>query len=188
MFFKDKSVRSWIASLCFLMLVVGLICFLTFVQIPNENKDIITGIVGMIVGSISSSIAIFTGRDPDDLKTLKEEIVNLNEDRSSLISRLRDAQIDKDILRKQLEHLQSEIITRLSIFVGQEKLRVVGKVPQEIESWIPNEQPPPVSYTPQPVRPEQSGPPTPLPTSSSPTPPTNPPRRLSPFDDFIDEG
>lgn len=188
MFFKDKSVRSWIASLCFLMLVVGLICFLTFVQIPNENKDIITGIVGMIVGSISSSIAIFTGRDPDDLKTLKEEIVNLNEDRSSLISRLRDAQIDKDILRKQLEHLQSEIITRLSIFVGQEKLRVVGKVPQEIESWIPNEQPPPVSYTPQPVRPEQSGPPTPLPARRDQTPPTDPPRRLSPFDDFIDEG
>lgn len=182
MFFRDKNVRSWVASLCFLMLVVGLICFLTFIQIPTENKDIITGIVGMIVGSISSSIAIFTGRDPDDLKTLKEEIVKLNEDRSSLISRLRDAQIDKDILRKQLEHLQSEIITRLSIFVGQEKLRTVGRVPTEVESWIPQEQEAPVS-TPPPKGAQVRRNPAPV----DPTPATEPPKKLSPFDDFLGE-
>lgn len=137
--FKDKNIRSWIASLCFLVLVVGLIFFLTYVQIPKDNKDIITGIVGMIVGSISSSIAIFTGRDPEDLKHLKEKIAELEDDRNSLIARLRDAQIDKDILRKGLEHLQEQIIHRLSIFVGEEKLRSVGNVPPKVEEWIPKE-------------------------------------------------
>jgi hypothetical protein len=33
----DKAVRSWLASLIFLSLVVGLIAFLTFLTIP-ENR------------------------------------------------------------------------------------------------------------------------------------------------------
>lgn len=147
--FQDKNIRSWMASLCFLVLVVGLIFFLTYVKIPQENKDIITGIVGMIVGSISSSIAIFTGRDPEDLKHLKDQIAELEDDKNSLIARLRDAQIDKDILRKGLEGLQDQIITRLSIFVGEERLRAVGHVPDKVEEWLPKET---QQHTPRPGR------------------------------------
>lgn len=147
--FQDKNIRSWMASLCFLVLVVGLIFFLTYVKIPQENKDIITGIVGMIVGSISSSIAIFTGRDPEDVKHLRDQIAELEDDKNSLIARLRDAQIDKDILRKGLEGLQDQIITRLSIFVGEERLRAVGHVPDKVEEWLPKET---QQYTPRPGR------------------------------------
>jgi hypothetical protein len=111
-------------------------------HIPDKNKDVIVGIVGMIIGSISSMISIFSGRDPDDIKELKEEIIKLNDDRSTLISRLRDAQLDKEHLRKQLQALQTEVISRLSIFVGIENLMKIGRIDEkskkEIEKWIPN--------------------------------------------------
>lgn len=141
--FSDKGKRSWVASLIFLVMVIGLIFFFTYMHIPDKNKDVIVGIVGMIIGSISSMISIFSGRDPDDIKELKEEIIKLNDDRSTLISRLRDAQLDKENLRKQLQALQTEVINRLSIFVGIENLMEIGKIDKrsrkEIEKWIPKE-------------------------------------------------
>ena len=141
--FSDKGKRSWIASLIFLIMVIGLIFFFTYMHIPDKNKDVIVGIVGMIIGSISSMISIFSGRDPDDIKELKEEIIKLNDDRSTLISRLRDAQLDKEHLRNQLQTLQHEVISRLSIFVGIENLIKIGRIDKrsrkEIEKWIPKE-------------------------------------------------
>ncbi len=141
--FSDKGKRSWVASLIFLVMVIGLIFFFTYMHIPDKNKDVIVGIVGMIIGSISSMISIFSGRDPDDIKELKEEIIKLNDDRSTLISRLRDAQMDKETLRKQLQGLQTEVINRLSIFVGIENLMKIGRIDKEsrkqIDKWIPKE-------------------------------------------------
>lgn len=141
--FSDKGKRSWVASLIFLVMVIGLIFFFTYMHIPDKNKDVIVGIVGMIIGSISSMISIFSGRDPDDIKELKEEIIKLNDDRSTLISRLRDAQMDKENLRKQLQGLQTEVINRLSIFVGIENLMKIGRIDREsrkqIDKWLPKE-------------------------------------------------
>lgn len=151
---SDKAVRSWLASLIFLSLVVGLIFFLTFMQIPDKNKDIVTSIIGMLIGSISMAISIFVGRDPDDVAALKGEIEKLHDDRNTLIARLRDAQVDKDILRRQLEGLQALVIERLSLFAGDQKLgqlaelRDSKELPDEIERWIPAEEAP--MHTPPP--------------------------------------
>lgn len=139
---SDKAIRSWLASLIFLSLVVGLIFFLTFLEIPEKNKDIVTSIIGMLIGSISMAISIFVGRDPDDVMALKNEIESLNQDRNTLIERLRDAQIDKDVLRRQLEELQNKLIDKLSIFVGESRLKHIGtntSALEEVEKWIPKE-------------------------------------------------
>ena len=139
---SDKAIRSWLASLIFLSLVVGLIFFLTFLEIPEKNKDIVTSIIGMLIGSISMAISIFVGRDPDDVMALKNEIESLNQDRNTLIERLRDAQIDKDVLRRQLEELQNKLIDKLSIFVGENRLKHIGtntSALEEVERWIPKE-------------------------------------------------
>ena len=148
---SDKAIRSWLASLIFLSLVVGLIFFLTFLEIPEKNKDIVTSIIGMLIGSISMAISIFVGRDPDDVMALKNEIESLNQDRNTLIERLRDAQIDKDVLRRQLEELQNKLIDRLSIFVGETRLKQIGsnntQALEEMEKWIPKEKQPDSSGT-----------------------------------------
>ncbi len=165
----DKALRSWLASLIFLSLVVGLIAFLTFLTIPEKNKDIVTSIIGMLVGSISMAISIFVGRDPDDVAHLKEEIEKLNDDRNTLIARLRDAQVDKDILRRQLEGLQAMVIERLSMFAGDHRLADLAQLknpdlPDEVARWIPREQLPP-RVTPPPGAPQPQAAPqhTPLP-------------------------
>lgn len=173
---SDKGKRSWLASFVFLTLIVGLIFFLTLMEIPSKNKDLITSIIGMIVGSISTVISIFVGRDPDDVKVLKESVAELNGDRNALIERLRDAQLDKETLRKQLEGLQGQVIDRLSIFVGEHNLKALGgknvRLSPEVERWMPKQQKTPYPTSSGPI---PAGPPTPFPSHGPKVPSTEPP-------------
>ena len=55
---SEKARRGWWFSVFFMALVVGLILFLTYVEIVEKNRDVLVGILGMITGSISSMVAI----------------------------------------------------------------------------------------------------------------------------------
>ena len=54
----EKAKRGWWASVVFMLLIVALIIFLTYVKIQEENRDILIGIIGMLTGSISSMLSI----------------------------------------------------------------------------------------------------------------------------------
>ena len=83
----DKARRGWWFSVIFLTMVVGLILFLTYVKIVDENRDVLIGILGVITGSISSMMAIASGRDPSEVEELKDKLSAANADRAALISR-----------------------------------------------------------------------------------------------------
>jgi hypothetical protein len=107
----------------------------------------------MLVGSISMAISIFVGRDPDDVAALKGQIEELSDDRNTLIARLRDAQIDKDILRRQHEGLQALVISKLSVFAEDKRLGELASladersIPEEVARWIPGERAPQIPAT-----------------------------------------
>ena len=126
MFMSSKALRSWIASLIFLLLIVGIIFFLTMVPIPSESRDLISSIVGMIVGSMSMAISIFVGRDPNDVAEFKQQIQELNDDRNSLIERLRDSFLAQERLQTSHRELQDAVIDKLSVFVGEGRLKELG--------------------------------------------------------------
>jgi len=141
-FTKDmKAKRGWWFSVMFLLLIVGLILFLTYVKIVDENRDVLVGILGVITGSISSMVAIASGRDPSEVEELKDKLASANADREALIARLRDAQIQMQLKTDQLMELQAAVIDKLSMFSGQKpiKTRSVDQVILDptVEEWIP---------------------------------------------------
>ena len=113
-----KAKRGWWFSVMFLLLIVGLILFLTYVKIVDENRDVLVGILGVITGSISSMVAIASGRDPSEVEELKDKLSAANADREALIARLRDAQIQMQLKTDQLMELQTAVIDKLSLFAG----------------------------------------------------------------------
>ena len=125
----------------FLLLIVGLILFLTYVKIVDENRDVLVGILGVITGSISSMVAIASGRDPSEVEELKDKLAAANADREALIARLRDAQIQMQLKTDQLMELQGAVIDKLSMFSGQKpiKTKSVDQVILDptVEEWIP---------------------------------------------------
>lgn len=137
----EKAKRGWWASVVFMILICILIWFLAKHEIQEKNRDILIGIIGMLTGSISSMLAIASGRDPSEVEELKDKLATANGDRAALIARLRDAQIQMQLLREQIFELQSAVIDKLSIFHGQpvitkkteEQVELKGVVSQWID-------------------------------------------------------
>ena len=72
--FKDKELRGYLGSATVFLLVMGLLLFLAFFEIPDTNNDIFKVIVGMLVGSLSLVITTFVGKDPSEVENLKAKV------------------------------------------------------------------------------------------------------------------
>ena len=139
---NDKAKRGWWASVVFMMLIVALIVFLSYVEIQKANRDILIGIVGMLTGSISSMLAIASGRDPSEVDDLKDKLSSANADRAALIARLRDAQIQIQLKSAQLSDIQIALIEKAPIWNGETvvKHRVADDVELDplVSDWLPD--------------------------------------------------
>lgn len=138
----EKARRGWWASVVFMLLIVSLIVFLTYVKIVDENRDVLIGIIGMLTGSISSMLAIASGRDPSEVEELKDKLSSANADRQALISRLRDSQIQIQLRTEQICELQEAVIEKLSIFAGQNPIKTRKEdqviLHPSVEEWLPS--------------------------------------------------
>lgn len=138
---SEKAKRGWWASVVFMLLIVVLIVFLSYVKIVEENRDILIGIIGMLTGSISSMLAIASGRDPSEMEELKDKLSAANADRAALIARLRDAQIQIQLKTDQLSDIQQALVDKLPIWGGSKVVK--HKTEQDVvlnphvEEWIP---------------------------------------------------
>ena len=96
----------------------------------------------MLTGSISSMLAIASGRNPTELEELKDRLNEANTDRAVLINRLRDSQIQAELRTQQICELQEAVIEKLSMFAGENpiKTRTVKEVilPQQVQDWMPS--------------------------------------------------
>jgi hypothetical protein len=129
---KEEQVkRGWWASVVYMFMMCVLIYFLSTREIVEKNRDILVGIIGMLTGSISSMLAIASGRDPSEVEELKEKLASANADREALIARLRDAQIQMQLLREQIFELQNAVIEKLSLFQGQNVIK--SKSEEEVQ-------------------------------------------------------
>ena len=137
----EKAKRGWWFSVFFMLLVVALIIFLSFVKIVDENRDVLVGLIGMITGAVSSMLAIASGRDPSEVEELKDKLSSANADRSALIARLRDAQIQMQLLREQIFELQNAVIDKLSMFQTEKPIKTKTSdqviLHKEVEDWLP---------------------------------------------------
>ena len=96
---SEKAKKGWMFSVFFLILILCLVMFLSYVPLQADNRDVIVGIIGTITGSIGSMIAIAAGRDPAEIDELKDQLSKSEGDRMALIARLRDSQIQMQLLR-----------------------------------------------------------------------------------------
>lgn len=137
----DKAKRGWWFSVMFLLVIVGLVGFLSKHEIVSDNKDILVGILGVLTGSISSMMAIASGRDPAEVDELKDKLSAANADRAALISRLRDAQIQLELRTQQICELQEAVIEKLSLFAGENPIKTKDPkevvLPPQVEEWLP---------------------------------------------------
>jgi ABC-type enterochelin transport system permease subunit len=105
---KDKELRGYIGAGVIFFLVMGLLLFLAFYEIPETNNDIFKVIVGMLVGSLSVVIYTFIGKNP-------EEVAELQAKSQSLETKVKQLVEEKDNIEALLRKLQSDVIDKLSV-------------------------------------------------------------------------
>ena len=106
--FKDKEMRGYIGAATVFLLVMGLLLFLAFFEIPATNNDIFKVIAGMLVGSLTVVIYTFIGKNPEEVESLKAKNDALEDKVNAMV-------VEKDKLEKLLRDLQTEVIDKLSI-------------------------------------------------------------------------
>ncbi len=139
---SEKAKRGWWCSVFFMILVIALILFLSFVEIQEKNRDVLVGLIGMITGAVSSMLSIASGRDPSEVEELKDKLAKSEGDRQALIARLRDAQIQMQLLRDQIFELQIAVIDKLSVFQNEKPIKTRSQkqvvLHKEVEDWLPD--------------------------------------------------
>lgn len=137
----EKAKRGWWASVVFMLLIVALIIFLTYVKIQEENRDILIGIIGMLTGSISSMLSIAAGKDPAEIEELKDKLSAANADRAALIARLRDSQIQNQLKTEQLNDIQVALIEKMPIWEGKKVIYHKDEndvvLDKNVSNWLP---------------------------------------------------
>lgn len=137
---SEKARKGHLFAVVFLGVIVLMVLFLSFFPINESNRDILVGIIGVFTGNISAMIAIAAGRDPAEIEEIKEKLAVANADRQALISRLRDSQIQLQILRDQITDLQTAMIRELSIFSGKEignkKSAEDVELNKDVKDWL----------------------------------------------------
>ena len=112
---KKKDIVHYSGAAGIFILVIFLLLYLANNTIPNENKDIIVSIVGMIVGSLSVVIYAIIGRNPDEVAELSSKVESQQKHIDQLVEQ-------KDAYEAQMIALQQEIIK-----AGSEAFRSILK-------------------------------------------------------------
>ena len=133
-----RTLRGCRSSADIMGLVVGLIVFLAYVDIVKENRDILIGIIGMLTGSISSMLAVASGRDPAEVEQLKDDLATKEADRQALIARLRDAHINSQLKSDMLMELQTAMINQLADLRVMSRREDDVNLNQHVAEWLPD--------------------------------------------------
>jgi len=102
-----KDLRHYLGAAGIFLLIVFLLLFLSYNEIPPVNKDVFVSVVGMMVGSLSVVIYTIIGKNPEELESLR----NKNE---SLQAGMQMMEVRNDQLESMIIQIQKNIITRLT--------------------------------------------------------------------------
>lgn len=103
----DKEVFGYVGSVVIILLIVGVIVFLSFNKIPEDNNDVVKMIIGALVVSLGAAVSTMIGRNPEEVNEIKRDNSKLKEENSQLKQRVAD-------LENRLSQLQHTIIERLA--------------------------------------------------------------------------
>tara|TARA_X000001036_G_scaffold223127_1_gene208821 strand:+ start:1132 stop:1479 length:348 start_codon:yes stop_codon:yes gene_type:complete len=104
---NTKDLRHYVGAAGIFLLIIFLLLFLSFNQIPPVNKDVFVSIVGMMVGSMSVVIYTIIGKNPEELEQIKQK----NE---SLQATADQMEVRNDQLEEMIINMQKDIIKKLT--------------------------------------------------------------------------
>ena len=101
-----NDLRHYAGAAGIFILIIFLLLFLSFNEVPPVNKDIFVTVTGMVVGSLSVVIYTIIGRNPDEVDALTKKVDSLQTANDHLVNQ-------KDELEKMVITLQENMIDKI---------------------------------------------------------------------------
>jgi len=99
---ESKDQRTFIASAIFVFLVLLLIAYLTFIEVPDANKDLITAIISMMVGGLGVSLNKLFNSDAEELQVMREKLDELEQENKVLETKYWEVKKELDTFRESV--------------------------------------------------------------------------------------
>lgn len=96
---------KFMASGIMLLILVALMLYLTFIQVPPGNKDIIITILGVLVGAGAAALPNLFGDADKEKESLQKEV-------DILRNRIRVIEAERETLRNELTEIREMLIKR----------------------------------------------------------------------------
>lgn len=103
-----NDLRHYAGAAGIFILIIFLLLFLSFNEVPPVNKDIFVTVTGMVVGSLSVVIYTIIGRNPDEVNALTKKVDSLQTANDHLVKQ-------KDELENMVITLQENMIDKISV-------------------------------------------------------------------------
>jgi len=103
-----KETLHYVGAAGIFTLIILLLLFLSYVEIPPVNKDLFVAIVGTLVSSLGIVVYVIIGQQPDELNGLKKKNESLEEVAAQMEKR-------NDQLEQMIITIQEEMISKLTI-------------------------------------------------------------------------
>jgi|TARA_R110002126_G_scaffold258651_1_gene401662 predicted urease superfamily metal-dependent hydrolase len=109
---QNKDVRHYAGAAGIFLLIIMLLIFLSYVEVPPVNKDLFVAIVGTLVSSLGVVVYTIIGQQPDEVNKLQKK----NESLSSVNNQM---EVRNDQLEQMIIEMQKEMIEKLSELKGK---------------------------------------------------------------------
>ena len=109
---QNKDIRHYAGAAGIFLLIIMLLIFLSYVEVPPVNKDLFVAIVGTLVSSLGVVVYTIIGQQPDEVNKLQKK----NESLSSVNNQM---EVRNDQLEQMIIEMQKEMIEKLSELKGK---------------------------------------------------------------------
>ena len=101
----SKDIRTYVASAVFVILLILLLGYLTFIPVPDANKDLIVAIIGVLVGGASSAMTNLFGKGDEEKEKLLNRVRKLENEYTIL-------QTEYGTLKNEYDKIMGMLVTR----------------------------------------------------------------------------
>lgn len=107
-FLGNKDKRQYVAAAVFVLLILTIFVFLTYVEVPENNKVMFTAIFSVIAGRLSVAADTLFGQGQDELNALRRRIEALEKENAVLLA-------NEELTKQKYDSLMELIVNRINM-------------------------------------------------------------------------
>jgi len=111
-----RDLLVWTASFFMLLMLIALVGYLTFIPVPDTNKDLIITVLGVILGGGAAAMPNLFGDKDGETNKLRDSIIQMEKEMAKQKAehdlKIAELQVQNETLRQQYDKIVAMLVER----------------------------------------------------------------------------